>query len=101
MYWALKDIMKGDFHQDFKKCFKNCVLPIVTYGSQTWPLTETEERKIETRQNSVKKVCLVSRSPRKRIAEVPRKTGLRSTDMFAKQRKWDWTGHAMRMRDAR
>ncbi|VDO18177.1 unnamed protein product [Brugia timori] len=42
-YWRLKNVFKGKFSQDLKKkIFESCVLPVLTYGAQSWALTERQ-----------------------------------------------------------
>ena len=41
-----------------RKVFNQCVLPAMTYGCQTWPLTKTLEKKLETRQRAMERKML-------------------------------------------
>ena len=39
-YWALKQVFKGNMQVKFKiKILESRVIPILTYGAQTWSLT--------------------------------------------------------------
>jgi hypothetical protein len=36
----------------------SCVLPVITYGSQTWAITQKYENKIKIRQNKMERIIL-------------------------------------------
>jgi len=48
-FWSLKDIFKSNFNNQQKsQVFNMCVLPCMTYGCQTWMLTNRLINKIRT-----------------------------------------------------
>ena len=52
-YWSLKTIFKGPYSNK-QKCqvFNSCVIPALTYGSQTWSLTSKIKQKVIMAQNA-------------------------------------------------
>lgn len=59
-YWALKEIMKN---RETKICikrklFNTCILPILTYGCQTWAMTKSQNKRLETCQNTMERSML-------------------------------------------
>ncbi|GBP58041.1 Mediator of DNA damage checkpoint protein 1 [Eumeta japonica] len=59
-YWSLKEIVKNKtLHINVKtKLFNTCVLPVLTYGSQTWALAQNTTRKLETCQHAMERSML-------------------------------------------
>uniref|UniRef100_A0A4P6D9I7 Putative endonuclease-reverse transcriptase panstrongylus megistus n=1 Tax=Rhodnius prolixus TaxID=13249 RepID=A0A4P6D9I7_RHOPR len=102
-YWSLKDIMKGNFGIAAKKhIFESCILPVVSYGCQTWSLTAAEKRKINVWQHSVERSMTgIKKIYKIRCTEIRKKTGLRDALLTINKLKWDWTGHLMRKTDER
>ncbi len=49
------------------KVYNQCILPVLTYGSETWRLTKELEKKLRSAQRGMKKrVLAVTRRDRKR-----------------------------------
>ena len=43
-YWSMRDLMKGELFIALKrKLMDVCILPILTYGAQTWSLTNRQK----------------------------------------------------------
>ncbi|CAG9125592.1 unnamed protein product [Plutella xylostella] len=48
-FWSMKDLMKGTLPLTLKRqLIDMCILPVVTYGAQTWSLTEHQKSKLKT-----------------------------------------------------
>lgn len=79
-YWSLKDIMKSTVMSMAikRKLFNTCILPVFTYGCQTWALTKAHIKKLEVCQNSMERSMLgKKRSDRIRIKTIKRNTKLK------------------------
>ncbi|GBO99447.1 Putative uncharacterized transposon-derived protein F52C9.6 [Eumeta japonica] len=58
-YWSSKEILKGDYSISVKKNVTDtCLLPCLTYGSQTWPFTEKIKDKIRSTQRAMERSML-------------------------------------------
>ena len=102
MAWAafgkLKDILQGDYPQHMKaQVFNQCVLPTLTYGSETWPITEEAlqdiaicERKMERHMIGVRLADRVNNSELRRRSQVA--DAVRSILHL----KHGWAGHVSR-----
>ena len=102
-YGKLKYIFKSDLPQYLKtRVFNECVLPVLTYGSETWSLTETAMSKLKRTQRSMERSMIgVTLRDRKRNSWIRAKTGV--IDIAAKiaKLKWQWAGHVVRLTDNR
>lgn len=84
-YWSLKEVMKDkQLHIGLKtKIFESCILPVLTYGCQTWALTKAELAKLKTCQHSMERSMLcIGRSDRIRNSIVRERT--QTTDICEK-----------------
>ncbi|CAG9128206.1 unnamed protein product [Plutella xylostella] len=99
-FWSMKDLMKGTLPLTLKRqLIDMCILPVLTYGSQTWSLTEHQKSKLKVCQRAMERTILGVR----RIDRI-RNTTLRSStritaDVGAQtaKLKWAWAGHVCRM----
>ncbi|XP_063382894.1 uncharacterized protein LOC134669316 [Cydia fagiglandana] len=56
-YWSMKELMKGDLPMSLKrKLVDICILPVLTYGAQTWSLTEIQKSKLKITPETLKVV---------------------------------------------
>lgn len=62
-YWTFKEIMKNKQTKTYikRKLFNTCILPILTYGCQTWALTKAHMNKLEVCQKSMERSELAIR----------------------------------------
>ena len=58
-FWSLKHILKGPFTLENKiKVIKSGIILTITYGTQTWSMTNKDEKRILVTQNSMEKaIC--------------------------------------------
>ena len=85
-----------------RKLFNQCILPAMTYGSETWSLSKEMERKIQTTQRSMERMMLgYTRRDHKTNAWVRDQTKVNDAITTAKRIKWRWAGHLGRMTDER
>ena len=53
-FWAQKHIFKSKMRKSRKiKIFQSCVIPVLTYGAQTWALTKSNINRLRRTQNSM------------------------------------------------
>lgn len=58
-YGKLKDVLQGDFPQHMKaQVYNQCILPTMTYASETWPLTKEILREIAVCQRKMERSML-------------------------------------------
>lgn len=98
-YWSLKEIMKNPQIplKSKKKIFDSCILPIMTYGCQTWSLTQHNMHRLETCQHSIERSMLnVKLRHRIKLKTIRKQTKLTDVTYCIKKLKWRWTGHMMR-----
>lgn len=100
--WAafgkLKDIFNGDYTQGMKtKVFDQCVLPTLTYASETWPLTNDTLQTIAKCQRAMERkmlnIRLADRIPN---AEIRRRTKTDDAVTRILKLKHSWAGHISR-----
>jgi hypothetical protein len=102
-YWALKKYFKSRlplFHK--KRLFDACVLPVFTYGAQTWSLTEDSKEKLAIAQRSMERSMMNIRlSDKISNAKIRKITKVKDVICAAKELKWNWAGHIQRYSDER
>ena len=105
--WAafgkLRDIFSSKIPQCLKtRVFNQCVLPVITYGSETWSLTAGLLERLRVTQRAMERAMLgVSLRDKIRNTDIRRRT--RVTDIARKicKLKWQWAGHIARRTDNR
>ncbi len=81
-----------------RKLIDVCILPILTYGAQTWSLTENQKSKLKICQRAMERSILgIKLSDRVRNSDIRSKTGIADVGRKAAKLKWDWAGHVCRM----
>lgn len=98
-FWSLKDIMKGKQHPNAikRKIFNTCILPIMTYGCQTWATTQKTFQKLITCQRGIERSMLgYTLRHKKRAVDIRKITKVEDVSRKTKTLKWRWTGHMMR-----
>lgn len=105
--WAafgkLRKIFASDLPQCLKtKVYEQCVLPVMTYGSETWSLTMGLIRRLKVTQRAMERAMLgVSLRDRIRNEEIRRRTKVTDIARRIAQLKWQWAGHIARRTDGR
>lgn len=102
-YWAQKEILKGNYSLNIKKTIMDsCILPSLTYASQTWVFTEKVKNKISSCQHAMERSILKLRKIQKtRNSDIRMKTKLTDALNFSLKQKWSWAGHLSRYEDKR
>lgn len=100
-YWALKNFMKGKLPMCLKrKLMDMCILPVLTYGAQTWSLTSQQRSTLEVCQRAMERSILgVKLIDRIRNTILRSRTQIADVTQTAAKLKWDWAGHVCRMPD--
>jgi endonuclease/exonuclease/phosphatase family metal-dependent hydrolase len=98
-YWSMKHLMKGDLPISLKRRLMDmCILPILTYGAQTWSLTLSQKSKLGVCQRAMERSILgVKLMDRIRNTTLRSKTQIIDVARKAAKLKWDWAGHVCRM----
>ena len=79
-----------------------CILPILSYGSETWSLTNKNKKRLSTTQHSMERRVLGIRLKDKvRIETIRETTEFIDIIQFTGTRKWKWAGHVIRREDQR
>ena len=85
-----------------RKIFDQCILPTVTYGCQTWSLTQQQKKKLRTFQRAVER-SMLNISLRDQIPheQIRRRTEVQDILQYVGMMKWRWAGHVARFKDNR
>lgn len=102
-YWKLKHIFKNNFSLDIKiQMWEKCILPIITYGCQTWTLSKKNKKFLEVLQRRfLRSILNIKLKDKITNEEIMLKTKARSILEVVGRLKWGWGGHVMRMTDGR
>ncbi|MCL1440826.1 hypothetical protein, partial [Enterobacter hormaechei] len=102
-YGRHSQIMNGSLPLSLKKkVYDSCILPVLTYGAETWRLTKRVQLKLRTTKQAMeRKMIGVTLRDKKRAEWVREQTGVKDTLVEIKRKKWTWAGHVMRRQDNR
>ena len=97
------NILRGSLPLCLKrKVFNQCVLPVMTYGSETWTLTKPLERKLRSAQRGMERLMLgVTIMDKKNCKWIREQTKVDDIIKTVKTLKWQWAGHICRRDDER
>lgn len=98
-YWSYKEIMKDrKINISAKgKLFNTSILPILTYGCQTWALTKSQQTKLQTCQRAMERSMIGKRKVDKiRHTNIRKATKVEDVVVKLRTLKWKWAGHTMR-----
>ncbi len=85
-----------------RKVYNQCILPVLTYGSETWRLTKELETKMRSAQRGMERRMLgITWRDRKRASGIKEHTKVEDIPMTIKNKKWTWAGRVMQRRDNR
>ena len=85
-----------------KKVFNQSILPIMTYGCQTWSLTKELSSKLQTTQRSMERKMLgIKLQDKVPCTTIRQKTGVTDVLKHTLKQKWNWAGHIARYSDNR
>ena len=102
-FWALKTFLLSElpmFHK--RKLMDSVILPIFTYGAQTWSLSKENERKLQVEQRAMeRKILKISRLDHITNVEIRTRTKIKDVLLHAKMLKWNFCGLCQRISDGR
>ena len=85
-----------------RNVYNSCVLPVLTYGAETWRLTKRVLLKLRTTQRAMeRRTIVVTLRDKKRADWVREQTRVNDILVEIKKKKWAWAGHVMRREDNR
>ena len=80
--------------------FNTCILPVLTYGCQSWTLTQDVTSKLATCQHSMERSMLnVKKFDRLKNDVIRNKTKAIDITVNIRRLKWRWAGHMLRGQD--
>ena len=102
-YGKLRHVFSSSVPQSLKtKVFNQCVLPVMSYGSETWCLTRGLLHRFRVTQRAMERAMLgVSLMDRIRNVEIRRRTKVTDIVQRICKLKWQWAGHICRRSDNR
>ena len=98
-----KDILKSKMPMCLKKkLYNQCIQAAITYGCQTWAVTQRMQERLRVTQRSMERAMIgVTRRDKKTNVWIRQQTGLQDIIARIKQLKWQWAGHIARQNDNR
>ncbi|CAG9840644.1 unnamed protein product [Diabrotica balteata] len=103
-FGKLSYILKNSKYPQYLKTrvFNQCILPVLTYGSQTWTFTKENMEKIAKTERSMERQMLnIKLSDKKRNEWISNKTKVKDVSTQVAKLKWKFAGHTLRQKDER
>jgi hypothetical protein len=97
-FWSLKKHFKSFLPLHLKKrLYDACVLPVLTYGCQTWSLSEGNSSKLAVAQRSMER-SMLHKKMKDRVSSLKLRKATKLKDVIETTRelKWNWAGHLAR-----
>ena len=96
------DIIKRDKNLPMRlkrKAFNECILPVMTYGFETWSLSNTQLEKLVTNQRKMEKIMVeVTLKDRKSTDWTRKQSGMTDIIRNIRESKHRWADHVARRR---
>ena len=85
-----------------RQVYNQCIIPTVTYGSETWNLTKIQTMKLRSMQRAHERIMLnITWRDHKTAEWIREQTKLRYILETISKAKWTWAGHLTRRTDNR
>ena len=85
-----------------KKVFNEYVLPVMTYGSETWALTTAQMDALAVAQRKMERIMLgITLRDQRHNTWIRQQTGVTDIIDHIRQSKHRWAGHVARLQDNR
>ncbi len=85
-----------------RKVFNEYVLPVMTYGSETWALTTAQSDALAVAQRKMERVMLgITLRDQRHNTWIRQQTGVTDINDHIKMSKHRWAGHVARLQDNR
>jgi hypothetical protein len=100
--WAAFNKFKGIFTSKIPLCLKRklynqCILPVMTYGCQTWVLTQAQLNRLQVTQRKMERIMLgITLMDKVNNSIIRAKTRLTDVAVFCKKIKWNFAGKIAR-----
>ncbi|KAJ0184012.1 hypothetical protein K1T71_000435 [Dendrolimus kikuchii] len=103
VFGKLRQVFSSTIPQCLKtKVFEQCVLPVLTYGAETWTLTAGLVHKFQIAQRAMERAMLgVSFMDKIRNEDIRKRTKVTDIARKISKLKWQWAGHICRRTDGR
>lgn len=96
-YWSHKVVKNPRVPPKSKKIFDFFILPILTYGCQTWSITKQNMRNLEPCQHSMERSMLNDKLKDKiKLETLLNQTKINEITYCIRKLKWRWAGHMLR-----
>lgn len=98
-FWSLKEVMKNPHisMKDKRRVYESCILPCMTYGAQTWALTEKHSGALKVCQTKMERSILnIKLRDKVKLTNIRTKTKISDVTYTVKKLKWKWVGHMIR-----
>ena len=94
-FWAQRTILKSNLKLKSKiRVFESTIVPVLTYGAQTWATTKKQLGKIQTTQNSMLRQLLgIKIKDKVSLEKIYAKTRAKRVGVIAKTLKLKYAGH--------
>jgi hypothetical protein len=98
-----KDILTSNAPMCLKrKLYNQCILPAMTYASETWAMTAALIKKLAVVQRKMERIMLgITWKDHMTNEWIRNKTKIKDVIHKIRGMKWTWAGHISRMKDAR
>ena len=84
------------------RLYESLVISTLLYGAESWPLSVTQMKKLETAHHEFQRRLLgITWRDKVKDEDIRKKTGSRKLEDIIKERKLRWLGHVLRMDNSR
>ena len=84
------------------RIFNTCVIPVLTYGSESWSITKTMENKLNATENMwLRRLLRIKYTKHVTNEEIRKKTRQTMISIRIKKIRMKWAGHVIRMEQDR
>lgn len=84
------------------KIFNSCVIPVLTYGCESWKATKALERKLDNFENKcLRRILNLKWSDFRPNTQIRQETKQENVSNFIRKRRWNYIGHTLRMDERR
>ena len=85
-----------------RRLLNECILPVMTYGSETWTLSKPIIEKLSVAQHKMERIMLgITLRDKKRNSWIRQQMGPTNIPKYVKKSKHRWAGHISRFTDNR